>query len=337
MFWLYLLLIIAFADQLVGENLLLACDDLTELFLDGVQFTDPAFGNWRNTANMSIPSNTNVIAISCENLWAKYGIKATTSSGIVTDATWRCSNVKEDNWMGTDFDDSTWEFAKTDNLDVDRDENTFDGQWIWSQTGTDRAYCRKRTHLEWTGQCVQDDQSRLLDHYESITDNTPSACIQLCRRKGFKYAGVQYAILCFCGNEAPPSDRIRSETECDIKCPGDDSKKCGGTWRMNVYAVAPDCCQPLVESDYGVNYTGKYAFLMEFNERPLFYSIKDDEWYLWWNGHWKVDRKQNFNKNKQGWMYNKGSDASCPNDLGRWKGYVTQVMAVENVGSVTCA
>merc|ERR1719369_1615921 len=52
--------------------------------------------------------------------------------------------------MRTDFDDSTWEFAKTDGLDVYpelRDENTFDGQWIWSQNGTDRAYCRKRISL----------------------------------------------------------------------------------------------------------------------------------------------------------------------------------------------
>jgi len=128
-------------------SLFVACDNRAEVFLDGVQFTDPAMDQWDKTSEISLPSNTKTIAISCRNSEGHYGIKASTDSGIVTDGTWRCNNIKEDNWMMTDFDDSTWEFAKTDNLYVytalSRPQISTSAKWIWSQIGTDQAYCRK--------------------------------------------------------------------------------------------------------------------------------------------------------------------------------------------------
>jgi len=89
---------------------------------------------------------------------------------------------------------------------------------------------------EWDGQCVSDgSRIRLLEDKNDMTANTPTACIKLCARKGYKYAGVQYGRQCFCGNEAPPSNRIRPMTECSYTCNGDASQKCGGRRRMNVY------------------------------------------------------------------------------------------------------
>jgi len=129
------------------ESLFVACDDHAEVFLDGVQFTDPAMDHWDKTSEISLPFNTKTIAIFCRNSGGPYGIKASTDSGIVTDGTWRCNNIKEDNWMMTDFDDSTWKFAKTDNLYVytalSRPQISTSAEWIWSQIGTDQAYCRK--------------------------------------------------------------------------------------------------------------------------------------------------------------------------------------------------
>ena len=40
---------------------------------------------------------------------------------------------------------------------------------------------------------------------------------------------------CWCGNSAPPVNKIVASNQCSNKCPGDASKTCGGTWRMNVY------------------------------------------------------------------------------------------------------
>ena len=42
---------------------------------------------------------------------------------------------------------------------------------------------------------------------------------------------------CFCGNESPPdSDKI-AEEDCNEECAGNSEEMCGGSWRMNIYAL----------------------------------------------------------------------------------------------------
>ena len=68
-------------------------------------------------------------------------------------------------------------------------------------------------------------------------ENTPTECMRRCREEGegFAYAGVQYAKQCYCANAPPPLDIIVDESECDMKCSGDQGLICGGVWRMNLY------------------------------------------------------------------------------------------------------
>ena len=40
---------------------------------------------------------------------------------------------------------------------------------------------------------------------------------------------------CFCGNTPPAEEDLTKESDCNRKCPGDSSKTCGGSWKMNVY------------------------------------------------------------------------------------------------------
>merc|ERR1712215_194976 len=68
--------------------------------------------------------------------------------------------------------------------------------------------------------------------------NSPVTCKKLCANKKFQFAGVQFGYECFCGNEAPSGDRITQQPECNFKCIGDWSKKCGGFLRMNVYKTS---------------------------------------------------------------------------------------------------
>jgi len=129
------------------------CDNTMEVFLDGVKYTDDAMKDYLTTSKVSIPPHTDVIAISCKDTGGNEGILASTSAGIVTDGSWKCSSVKEDNWMMPDFDDSEW-----NNADISRGTNVAtklwtprkyidnNAYWIWATgypTKTTEAYCRK--------------------------------------------------------------------------------------------------------------------------------------------------------------------------------------------------
>jgi len=133
-------------------SLFTTCDDVMELFLDGVKYTDAAMKDVRQTSEVSFPLDTGVIAISCKDTGGWEGILASTTTGIVTDGSWKCSSVKEDYWEMSDFDDSAW-----NNADISRGTNEAsswglraninnDAHWIWSEgtpTKTTQAYCRK--------------------------------------------------------------------------------------------------------------------------------------------------------------------------------------------------
>ena len=100
--------------------------------------------------------------------------------------------------------------------------------------------------VSWNGNCVRDSSSpRLLpknavpgyDLGGPFPSLTPAKCIEACEDQGFLFAGVQTGHECWCGNDAPPEDRIVDMGECIHRCDGDFTQKCGATWRMNVYRI----------------------------------------------------------------------------------------------------
>jgi len=53
---------------------------------------------------------------------------------------------------------------------------------------------------------------------------------------GYKYAGVEYAHECYCGNELRSDATIASgNAVCETPCAGDANQICGGTWTITVY------------------------------------------------------------------------------------------------------
>ena len=64
-------------------------------------------------------------------------------------------------------------------------------------------------------------------------------CMKRCREEGdgYAYAGVQHRHQCFCGNDPPPLNTVMGMAECNMPCNGDEDMKCGGVWRMNLYAT----------------------------------------------------------------------------------------------------
>jgi len=100
--------------------------------------------------------------------------------------------------------------------------------------------CLGKSNTSWHGQCVKDTSKRLLPLGPlDLGNNTPMNCMKRCREEGdgYAYAGVQHRHQCFCGNDPPPSNTVRDMAGCNMPCNGDGDMKCGGVWRMNVYAT----------------------------------------------------------------------------------------------------
>lgn len=71
-------------------------------------------------------------------------------------------------------------------------------------------------------------------HLERSAQNTPQRCVEVCAAKGFKYAGVQYAQSCLCGNTY---GKFGAASNCNMACTGDRNQICGGSNANSVYAT----------------------------------------------------------------------------------------------------
>jgi hypothetical protein len=87
--------------------------------------------------------------------------------------------------------------------------------------------------------CLTDSDSRILPTWLANGDNnmTIERCAKLAQDGGLKYYAVQDGEYCFGGNSnpnaAPPS------TACNMLCPGDHTKLCGGPWGNQTYQFIP--------------------------------------------------------------------------------------------------
>ncbi|CAH1786078.1 unnamed protein product [Owenia fusiformis] len=85
--------------------------------------------------------------------------------------------------------------------------------------------------------CFKDSTPRDLPLFHQLDSAmTVEKCNQMCRTKGYKYAGSQTGSQCFCGDEFGSYRRV-PETSCASSCHGDFSKICGGSWTNSVYFV----------------------------------------------------------------------------------------------------
>ncbi|XP_075235447.1 uncharacterized protein LOC142332726 isoform X2 [Lycorma delicatula] len=87
--------------------------------------------------------------------------------------------------------------------------------------------------------CYQDGDgpNRLLKIKMKLFDNylTPQLCISHCLFRGFKLAGLQWRVECFCGDSDPPPTKKVDDSECIAICSGDYTKRCGGDLKLSIY------------------------------------------------------------------------------------------------------
>ncbi|KAJ7173130.1 glyoxal oxidase N-terminus-domain-containing protein [Mycena crocata] len=99
--------------------------------------------------------------------------------------------------------------------------------------------------------CVREPSSgRTLTGYSfSSPSMTVTSCVAECNSRNFKYAGIEYANECWCGNTfeggSAGGGSIAGSAECNMACAGDSTQTCGAGNRLSTYekkstvAVAP--------------------------------------------------------------------------------------------------
>ncbi|CAD5232191.1 unnamed protein product [Bursaphelenchus xylophilus] len=74
--------------------------------------------------------------------------------------------------------------------------------------------------------------------YDLKATNSPNQCAQFCFRIGATLSGVEYGYECFCGHEKDLTDLspLQNASVCEeMKCPGDETKFCGGFNAIALY------------------------------------------------------------------------------------------------------
>ena len=122
------------------------CDDKMEIFADGQSLgTD---SNWANPTTYHVSGNTRVLSVAGKNTGGiDFGILGSTSNGLVTNETWKCSSVLYPEWNSPNFDHQSWPLAEVIANHGDSPWGTRHGipvtaKWIWGDTNSNTAYCR---------------------------------------------------------------------------------------------------------------------------------------------------------------------------------------------------
>ena len=122
-----------------------------ELFADGISLGKDN-GRWRAATDFVIPGNTKVIAVEATNLgFPPPGILGSSSNGLVTNSSWKCSEHLNLEWNSPDFDDHNWsparEMKRHDDRPTDGPGGYITGidpsaKWIWAIKRVPSCYCR---------------------------------------------------------------------------------------------------------------------------------------------------------------------------------------------------
>ena len=117
-----------------------------EMFADGQSLGKDS--DWKKPTTYLVPGNTRVLSVAGKNTAGGFfGIIGSTSHGLVTDETWKCSSDLHSEWNSPDFDDQDWPLAKVIANHGDHPWYIIDGiaetaKWIWANNDEEYVYCR---------------------------------------------------------------------------------------------------------------------------------------------------------------------------------------------------
>ena len=130
----------------IVPRLTIAADDVAHVYnVNGHHVLTSSSGQ---AQTVTLQSGTCVLAMLVQNSYGQAGLLAETSTGVVTDASWKCSRTYGHYWHQPSFDDSSWPNARV----VATNGNdgwhaagiSTQAKWIWTDVTTlGSIYCRK--------------------------------------------------------------------------------------------------------------------------------------------------------------------------------------------------
>ena len=121
-----------------------------EMFADNTRIQHGNDKNWRELSIYRVPEDTQVLCVVGTNVPDHnnyHGILGSTSNGLLTNETWKCSNHLYPGWKFPDFDDQDWPSVKVVGINGDSPWGKIGGiagraKWIWAKNYNDTVYCR---------------------------------------------------------------------------------------------------------------------------------------------------------------------------------------------------
>ncbi|KAL2165179.1 hypothetical protein VTH06DRAFT_475 [Thermothelomyces fergusii] len=85
--------------------------------------------------------------------------------------------------------------------------------------------------------CYTDVPGRTINgaSYADGANMTNAACTSYCASKGFRYAGTEFSVECFCGNILASGTEKLADSECNMPCSGDAGEPCGAGAKLSLF------------------------------------------------------------------------------------------------------
>ena len=125
-------------------------DNTVDIFHDGAIVQHDSW--WGSAVTAPLPGDTCVLALTATNNGGAGGLLASTSTGVVTDETWKCSGTEQQGWHLEEFNDTCWSSAHVVAQYGDGPWGAISGisgnaKWIWDigyvEYTVATTYCRK--------------------------------------------------------------------------------------------------------------------------------------------------------------------------------------------------
>ena len=138
-------------------TLSVACADYLAVYVDGVRATSSNANEntWWASSDYPLTDCNSLIAIACRNGGGSAGLLASTTTGVKTDTTWRCTDQLETGWETVGFTETAgvWGNPASDGENGDEPhpwplftDILPSAEWIWygpNLVNDKTTYCRK--------------------------------------------------------------------------------------------------------------------------------------------------------------------------------------------------